>query len=180
MEQTVDIETLGTKPNCVILSVGAVKFNLHSDAAPHSHFYVKLDVDQQLNLNRSVDDATLEWWNKQDQEIKDEALSDHDRIGLLDFVKEFNRYCVGIDSFWAQGSTFDYVILEDLYRSLREPFPINYWQIRDSRTLFKWYKRDPRKSINTAYHNALSDAESQSIALQRIYKEFDIERTVGR
>lgn len=184
MEATVDLETLGTTPDSVILTVGAVKFKPNKIGEIYDKFYVKLDIDFQMEqLGRVVNDDTLDWWSKQNPAVREDALSESDRISCEEFVREFNRYCVGVDGFWAQGAAFDFILLEDLYRNMGEPFPINYYQLRDSRTLFKFFNYDPRKQINSsqrkAHHNALDDAESQSIALQQLYQEFDIERTVG-
>ena len=43
----VDIETLGTKPNSVVLTVGGCKFNPFTMDEPFDFFLMKLDVDQQ-------------------------------------------------------------------------------------------------------------------------------------
>ena len=45
----IDIETLGTMSNSVILSVGAVKFDPFKSDDPHDGRHWKLDVDAQTS-----------------------------------------------------------------------------------------------------------------------------------
>jgi len=63
-----------------------------------------------------------------------------------------------------------------MYRSLGKPIPYNFWQVRDSRTLFSVCKEDPRKKIQNDLHNALADAYYQSKAIQMAYKELGATR----
>jgi hypothetical protein len=66
--------------------------------------------------------------------------------------------------------------MEDMFRQGGRPIPWNFWQIRDSRTLFSVCKQDPRKAIQNDLHNALADAYYQSKSIQVAYKELNIER----
>ena len=43
----IDIETLATSPEAVILSVGGVKFDPYTNEEPHSFIDMKLDIDEQ-------------------------------------------------------------------------------------------------------------------------------------
>ena len=52
---TIDIETLGTSPNTVVLTIGGIKFNPHEDDGLHSEFYYRLDADEQIEMGRTVD-----------------------------------------------------------------------------------------------------------------------------
>ena len=76
----IDIETLATSPEAVILSVGGVKFVPYTNDEPHSLFDLKLDVDEQTALSRDIDKGTVEWWAKQPQNIQDIAFSEEGRI----------------------------------------------------------------------------------------------------
>ena len=171
-----DLETLGTSPDCVILSIGAIKFDPYTFKDPHSEFYMKLNVDEQIDMGRSIDESTIMWWSKQESSIQEDAFSESDRKSIDFFVKELNRYCVAVDDFWCQGPTFDFVILENLYRQLERPTPWQYWQIRDSRTVFKMMPIDPRKAIQESAHNALADCYYQAVSVQKSYKHFGIRR----
>jgi hypothetical protein len=91
-------------------------------------------------------------------------------------LDSLNRWVVGVDILWGQGYGFDYTILEDMYRNAGRPIPWNFWQIRDSRTLFGICNEDPRKRFQTDKHNALADAYFQSKAIQVAYSELGVTR----
>lgn len=168
-----DIETLGTKPNTTILTIGAVKFDPYSSAEPGNGLYIKLDVDSQIESGRTVDQDTLDWWGKQDPTVMNEALGECDsRISVDEFHIQLNQYLVGVTDIWCQGPVFDIGILEDLYRQHKWSIPWNFWQIRDSRTLFGVHG-DPRVK-NKEAHNALVDSYTQACAVQQIYKQLGL------
>ena len=79
----IDIETLGTGPDAVVLSVGAVKFSPYNPQEPHAKTLWKPNIDEQTTAGRSVLESTLEWWAKQPKHIQDEAFSDEGRISLI-------------------------------------------------------------------------------------------------
>lgn len=169
-----DMETLATTPDTVILTVGAVKFDPYTLNQLGDELYLRLDVNQQLELGRSVSESTLEWWGKQDPAVRDEALGDENRVSVEEFYSQLNRFLVGATDIWCQGPVFDIVILENLYRQMGWPAPWQYWQISDSRTVFKMHG-DPRKKEQGKLHNALEDCKSQALAIQRIYADLGIE-----
>lgn len=173
---TIDLETIDTCPGATVLSVGGVKFNPKDDSEPHSELYFKVCIDDQDRLGRSVSDDTLEWWSKQDPKIMNEAFDQTGAISVDDALKKLSKFSVGVDTFWGQGYGFDYTIMEDMFRNGGKHIPWNFWQIRDSRTLFACCENDPRKLIQNDLHNALADAYYQSKAIQIAYKELGVHR----
>jgi len=173
---TIDLETIDIRPQATVLSLGAVKFNPHADSDPHSELYLKIDIEDQNRLGRTVNDDTLEWWSKQDSKIMDEAFDQTDAVTVEDALAQVSKFSVGVDTFWGQGYGFDYTMLEDMFRSVGRPIPWNFWQILDSRTLFRLCKQDPRKQIQNDLHNALADAFYQSKAIQIAYAELKATR----
>ena len=169
----IDLETLSTNPDAVILTVGGVKFDPHTYMKPYGEMYFRVDVDSQTKQGRDVMEDTLNWWAKQPEEIKEEALGDKDRIDLTDMIKQINKFSVGVDVFWCQGPLFDYAILQNIYAQLGHPVPWQYWQIRDSRTLFSLVPRDPNEK-REALHNALADCYFQAKKVQKIYKQLNL------
>ena len=170
----IDLETLATTPDAVILTCGGVKFDPWSGAEPDRPFYLRLNVDEQTNIGRRTADASLEWWNTQPEGVREEALSDGNRVTLDEFQKQLNRYLVGADYLWAQGPLFDYAILENLYTQLEQPFPWQFWQIRDSRTLFSLVPGVKEKIKRTDLHNALADCYFQAKTVQYCYRELKV------
>ena len=175
MDVMLDLETLGTRPGCVILTLGAVKFDPYSLREPDSGIYFRVDVDEQTALGREVQEDTLNWWLNQSEDIREEALGEQDRVSLTTLYRDLNKFLVGVDNIWAQGPLFDFAILENLYRQCGWPTPWQYWQIRDSRTLFGVHG-DPRVKGKAGLHNALEDCVSQAVAVQQIYKRLGIEK----
>ena len=179
-----DIETLGTTPGCVILTLGAVKFNPYSQDMPGPGLYLRINADEQIAMGREVREDTLNWWATQADDVREEALSDEGRIDLDTMYRELNRFLVGVDAIWCQGPVFDIVILENLYRQMGNPPPWQFWQIRDSRTLFQVHG-DPREKNKVGLHNALEDCVSQAQGVQMVYHALKLEKktyanSVGR
>lgn len=168
----IDLETLSTNPDAVILTVGGVKFDPHTQMKPYDEMYFRIDVDSQTAMGRSVQQNTLDWWGTQPNEIAEEALGEKDRISIEDACKKINKFSVGVDVFWCQGPLFDYAILQNLYAQLNKPLPWNYWQIRDSRTLFNLVPRDQSKRIGL--HNALEDCKFQAKKVQNVYRQLGV------
>lgn len=169
----VDMETLGVSPRSVVLSLGAVHFDPMGQGYTDS-IYFKINLDDQDTLGREIDPNTIEWWGKQDPLIMEEAFDENGRIGLNDALNRFHKFAWGCDAFWSHGATFDLVILEDIYRQLNRPLPWNYWQLRDTRTLFDlgWDPEMPKDNK----HDALQDAIRQSVGVQNIYRKLNENR----
>ena len=173
MDIMLDLETLATSPDSVILTFGAIKFDpFDPDKEMGPGLYHRINVDEQIELGRNVDEGTVAWWGTQSEEVREEALGEKDRIGLDEFAKELNRFVVGANRIWAQGPVFDIVILENLYRQLGKPTPWPYYLIRDSRTLLKALG-DTRKG-GALLHNALADCVSQAEAIQDAVKRYKL------
>ena len=173
MDIMLDLETLATSPDSVILTFGAIKFNpFDPEQELDTGLYFRLNVDEQIALGRHVDPGTVDWWGRQSEEVREEALGEHDRIGLEKFTAELNRFVVGADRIWAQGPVFDIVILENLYRQLQKPAPWPYYTIRDSRTLLK--ALGDSRTQGPMLHNALADCVSQAQAIQTAVSKYEL------
>jgi len=168
----IDLETLSTRPDAVILSLGAIKFDPYTNKEPYDPLYFKVDVDSQTEKGRHVMQETLDWWATQPEHIREDALGESDRISLDDTIKAINKWSVGVDVFWCQGPLFDYAILQNLYAQMEKPVPWQYWAIRDSRTLFSLFKETEVAKVDA--HNALADCDYQAKKVQRYYKKLGL------
>jgi len=168
MHCMIDIETIGITHDAVILSVGMVRFDPFSSDIDKS-FYLKPDVDAQLAMGRVVDEDTLNWWAKQKPEITEEAFNGKGRISLKQFVKDFRKAIANCDKIWAKGPTFDTIILENFFKSMHEPCPWSYSNIRDARTLYDFADHT---APNIDAHDPVSDCVIQILVVQQVYKKF--------
>jgi hypothetical protein len=175
MDVMLDLETLGTQPGCVILTLGAVKFDPYTMNDPGPGLYVRPDADEQIARGREVQQDTLEWWMKQAEDVREEALGVDGRIPVEEMYRQLNRFLVGVNNIWCQGPVFDIAILENLYMQYGWPTPWQFWQIADSRTLFKVHG-DPRVKGKAGLHNALEDCVSQAVAVQQVYNRLGLEK----
>lgn len=167
----VDLETMAVSPNAVILSLGAVHFNPYGNGYGDK-LYFRINIDDQDVLGREVDPNTIDWWSKQDPAVMEEAFSPDNRISLVDAIDQFHKFAWGCDAFWAHGSIFDIVIIENIYKQLGKTVPWQYWQIRDTRTLFD-LGVDPDMPKG-GKHDALQDAIRQSVGVQTVYAKLKI------
>lgn len=166
----VDLETLDVKTTSTILTLGAVRFDPFDNTMPMQELYLRIDIDSQDALGCTVSDSTLEWWSKQDPEITEEAFNPENRVAIEDAIKQFHTFAWNCDKFWSHGSVFDLMILQNIYDKLGKSYPWNFWQMRDTRTLFDL--TDPEMPQN-AKHNALEDAKRQAIGVQNCYSKLD-------
>jgi hypothetical protein len=167
----VDMETMAVTPNAVVLTLGAVHFNPYGNGYGDK-IYFKINLDDQDKLGREIDPSTLEWWSRQDPAIMEEAFSEEDRSPLVEAMDKFHKIAWGCDAFWSHGATFDLTMIENIYRQLGKPLPWNYWQLRDTRTLFD-LGYDPDMPQGSK-HDALQDAIRQAIGVQNIYAKLKI------
>ena len=99
MDIMLDIETLSTRPDAVVLTLGAVTFSpWASEVDTDTGLYVRVDVDEQLALDRHVQQDTVEWWGKQAEEVREEALGDANRTSVTELLNQLNKFVVGRDN----------------------------------------------------------------------------------
>ena len=179
----VDLETLGTKPNSLMLTIGAIRFNpwkndIETDMNDMDTFYRRVSFESYDGLDHVIDDATLEWWGNQDESIRAEAFAEDDRHDIRNVLADFHKWCGGVDAIWANGTGFDLNILEHFSRELRRGVAWNYWQARDARTLYALVPGLARPQ--GAAHHALWDCWSQLVGVQAAFRALNITKLTSR
>ena len=164
----VDLETLATTPNAAILTIGAVTFDPNSTKI-YNEFYRRVELESLDALDTYIDDGTLEWWSKQDEAAQDEAFDPEGREPIRSVLDDFYKFCMGSSRFWSHGAAFDIVILEYYFRKINKPFPWNFWDVRDTRTIFDLGMDPEMPQANK--HNALEDAKRQAIGVQNMMRK---------
>jgi DNA polymerase III epsilon subunit-like protein len=163
-----DCETLGTAADAVIMSIGAVKFDLDSEAIDNAGFYASVSIDSNLALKRRVQEDTLLWWLKQSPEAQKVF---HEPKQTLDSALKALTEWVGDGDYyvWSNGADFDLPMLALAYSQHNLDVPWEYWNSRCMRT----YKNLPgmravKASVAGVKHNALTDAFNQARHVQAI------------
>lgn len=164
----IDIETLGTRSNSVIMSVGAVLFDLKDYREVLLHR--KISIQSCLDVGLQVDGNTIEWWLKQSPE-NIERLMTGERYQLSTVLHELSSLSLYQKQWyvWSHGSIFDIVLLENAYKAAGFSTWWNYKNVRDTRTLFDVANYKYSSEGKEVKHDALEDAMNQAKAVQAAY-----------
>ena len=137
----VDIETLATDSNGVIVSISAVQFDLDTGDT-EEEFEVGLSINPQIANGAVIDGDTVMWWLSQTKEAQtrltdlkatptDEALIVFNDWLLVMYPTWDDRRNVRL---WGNGATFDNVMIRNLYKRQGIEFVLPYWADNDVRT----------------------------------------------
>ena len=167
-----DIETLGTGPNSIILEIGAVQFNPKTGET-FQKFSAYPTVQSCVDTGLTLDEPTFLWWLDQSKEAR-EAIVDKSREPLENCLKDLKsfvqhthvmnpRHARKVD-IWANPPHFDIARLEEAYSAVGvEPAWGHRW-IRCCRTVWN----DPVLSEQTftpnnfgPRHTAIADCHVQ-------------------
>lgn len=166
----VDLETLGTTADAVIMSVGAVRFNLDTGEISDDGFYRSVSIESNLELKRRVSEDTLIWWLK--QPVAAQNVFHETKETLETALQELSDW-IGDDkaTLWSNGADFDLPMLAHAYTQCHIEVPWKFWNTRCYRT----YKNLPgakeiRAEAIGVKHNALSDAYQQAQTVSAIHQ----------
>lgn len=161
LDLMVDIETAGTTPDALILTIAAQQFDPFGRGYFGEEFYARVSIESQPD--RRIDDDTIDWWARQDERTREEAFSEEGRIALPDALDQLHKIAWHSNRIWMQGPFFDATILEDSYKSFQKPFPWEFWKIRDSRTVTSLAPSLRKPPVS---HHALEDCRGQITLVQ--------------
>lgn len=161
----IDLETMSTKSNAAIVSIGAVMFSKYGIGET---FYCNVDLQSSLDYGLNIDGQTVMWWLKQKKAAR-KSLA-HEPIDLkiaiemfADWLDEYNM------PVWGNGSDFDNVILANAFKAVGQDLP---WRFRDNRCYRTVQNQFPDIPIDKSgvSHNALDDALNQAEHLIKLHK----------
>ena len=165
----IDIETLSTDPNAAIVSIGALKFNRkegRKKLEDMNRFYVKVSRESCETLGMSVSQETLEWWKRQDEGIRYEALENpNDRVTIKEALEKLTMWINGSQHIWGHGDDFDCVVLTQAYKTCGLKVPWKYWNTRDTRTLFDIAGIHPWDLPPDDKHHPINDCYRQYVGV---------------
>ena len=166
----IDLETLNTTPDAAILTIGAVKFDPFGAELKEPQmesFYCKVDLDSCDRIGLTTNDDTIAWWANQSKEAQEAAFDPEGRIDIEEAFARLYKFCWGAKRVWSNGSCFDIIICEHVFRKINRACPWKFWEVRDVRTAFD-LGIDPKRPPVTAHH-ALEDAWNQAVGIQNVY-----------
>ena len=134
----IDIETCGTLPDSIILTIGAVFFQRKGHIPQLEDldtFYRRIDIQSCIDAGLTSSQETMDWWAHQSEEAQYEALHHPDRIPLRQALQELSLFVGQKKKIWANSPSFDIVILENAMRATSVSIPWNFWNTRDVRTI---------------------------------------------
>jgi hypothetical protein len=146
----IDIETLSTHTNAVVIEIAAVEFNKNSGEIGEI-FHQRIKNQEWFVLkDRHVDPSTIKWWMQQSDKARnnltDDKEDDNDIFNAIGLLTAFINRCDNPNYkededertvvVWGNGSTFDITILQNLYEEINiYPIPWKFWAVNDVRTI---------------------------------------------
>lgn len=177
MDIMIDLETLGTKADSHVISIGACAFDIEYERITNV-FYGVLDYADQQKLGRTIDFQTVKWWLSQSDEAKKvfdskpsvsegvfgSALSTFEVRYSSSVLLQFIEWVESIEdrTVWGNGSTFDISIMENLLHAFDTRVPWRYTKVNDLRTFVRFLGKGKKVEKLGITHNALDDAISQA------------------
>lgn len=174
-----DIETLATDGNALVLSIGAIKFDLVGRDGPWfgEQFFVVPSLIEQILLGRTIERGTQEFWATQPTEAQAHWANAQAQNAMTVYaaLADLGQFVRGAPRIWANGAVFDFGILESLLRQVRLPIPWKYNTVRDARTVYDVMtpvREFSRTALGTVeglieypLHHPIRDCEVQIIRL---------------
>lgn len=158
-----DLETLGVNPGCVILSVGAVRFD---NSGILNEFHAHIDLESACSAGLVIEPSTVMWWLKQSEAARNN-LTQSDREGLCDVLGRFSDWVGDAKvEIWANGASFDFAILKSTCEAVGMSVPWQFWNERCFRTLKNLVSKEIYAALSvqpTVAHDALADARAQAL-----------------
>jgi DNA polymerase III epsilon subunit-like protein len=156
-----DIETLGTSPGCLILSIGAVKFESGEE------FYRVLTPDSRF----TIDPYTVFWWLAQPEKAR---LAISSGIGELPqtVLKDLLAF-IGSAPVWGNGVAFDNACVAAYCNVLGFKWP--YRQDRCYRTIKGFYSGELTVQAPELAHHPIEDCKYQITCLRVMAESLGLE-----
>lgn len=173
-----DLETLGTKPGSVILSIGAVLFDPKTGELGEE-FSACISLISSREAGLTVDPNTEAWWDKQSDDARSVLLGAKNPVcptltQVLTLFKSWvQEHSIEKQNrlIWGNGASFDVPLLEAAYEAVGLTPPWNYWGSMCFRTMKNLYRDVVPPPREGTHHNALDDAKHQAQHLILILKE---------
>lgn len=167
-----DLETLSSANDAAVVAIGACLFDPYSDGFIDK-FYCAVDVESAM-AHGSVAGSTLKWWLKQSDAARQQTFPESGALELPGVLAWFSAWLRNKGTnvqVWGNGATFDNVVIRSAFKAARLDTPWSFRNDRCYRTLKELPGAAAAKFERSGEaHNALDDAVTQAVHMQKIYK----------
>lgn len=168
-----DLEALGAGNNAAIVAIGACRFDPYDQGGLIDKFYFTVDVEDAMKHGVAMG-STIKWWLKQSDAARRSTFPDSGTRSLFDALELFSDWIKQFGTsvqVWGNGATFDNVVIRSAYAAVKLPVPWSFRNDRCYRTLKELPGAAAAEFVRSGEaHNALDDAITQAIHMQKIYK----------
>lgn len=185
LDVMLDIESLSTEPNGVLIQISAIPFQIEGDSpfASGQTWNEFISPKSCIEAGLEVNADTMKWWFKQEDHIQHRVLGKAiSEGGKLTFVLDtFSNWLKSLEEkaekvfIWGYPATSDMAWLQNAYKAAKLPYPVAYNRTRCLGTLADLYwertglklSEQSKTQIN---HDALQDCKAQIEMVQIAYK----------
>jgi len=158
-----DLETMGKKSNSVIVSIGAVEFNMETGETGRE-FYEVVDIQSCLDLGLKVEGSTIYFWLEQNQKAREAICHEPKHLSVV--VQLFHNWmndCIQHVNIWGNAARFDIGKLEDA--NVACGYINNPWYFRSERDVRTLVAFAPDVKTNMPFegieHSPIDDCKHQ-------------------
>jgi exodeoxyribonuclease VIII len=169
----INLETLGTDPEAMILSLGAVKFDPLAKLIEET-FHTAVDLLQAPRnaYGLTIDPGMLFWWLQPERSRARVALSETPKADLASVLDGFALWFGNLSlPVWGNGVAFNNVILRNAFEAMNMDCPWFHDEDRCYQTLKNLFPEVTADSTpGLTAHSALDNAIHQTEHLRKIMR----------
>lgn len=159
----IDLESLSTDLNAMVLSLGMVFFSPRHDEEEKIYLTILPESWEAEGLSPDIRLDTIEFWKRPDNINHVPAVGDGMTVRqAMQFFSDACKAKPNLEVYWAKGPDYDYGVLAYWLRALSIDIPFQYWERKDLRTALYMGRHHgvivPKPPVK---HHALLDAETQ-------------------
>lgn len=174
----VDIETLSLQSNAAVVAIAAAEFDPFNPQPPEAlnTFYVQCNDydDQQRNYGRHISGGTLKWWLQQPEQVRVQLISNESSHRTGEAVRRFVNWLRAKDHdamyLWAKPASFDFPILEGLFKAYLGFSPWDRHSLMCAQTLLALspFAQTKPDVAHFALHDAIAQAYNVRAVIQKL------------
>lgn len=176
---SIDFETAATCDSAAILTFGACTILPNTNKMARDSFYMRATMSSNESYGRTVDTATMRWWDTQDTHARDEVFTGRDDLKdvLLTFIEwARTKVCKDLEQIelWSRGSDFDCKMLQHACLNILGGYPFDFRNHMCQRNFSKLMpqrlkdKVPPNEIKHVAIYDAMYQARIIEVGLQHL------------